>query len=172
MDSLKLSENLIYLVVCCSGGWVPVMYHGVRRHEVPRGGGWRPAVPYMQWSARRTSAGNSWFEKTTHHWLCVTQHFLNINVKLFEICVLIFISGSTLWACLLQCLYNTVVCPAADLSGGPHSCDTSSPPACAAHHAQHAVQASDQLWQCWFWLHSYVAAGPAAVTSQGLWAQP
>lgn len=84
----------------------------------------------------------------------------------------IFISGSTLWACILQCLYNTLVCPAADLPSWPLGSDASSPPACSPHHAQHAVQASDQLWQCWFWLYSHTTSGPAAITPQGLWAQP
>lgn len=27
--------------------WLLVMYHGVWRYEVPRGGGWRPTVPHM-----------------------------------------------------------------------------------------------------------------------------
>lgn len=145
------------------------MYHGVRRYEVPRGGGWRPAMPYMQWSARRTSAGKFLFERLP------TLNCINIFQIYFYIlglCVLLFISGSTLWACLLQCLYNTVVCPAADMSCWPHGSDTSSPPACAPHHAQHAVQTSDQLWQCGFWVYGHTAAWPAAVTPQGLWAQP
>lgn len=90
----------------------------------------------------------------------------------FSDSVLTFISGSTLWTCILQCLYNTVVCPAADLPSWSHGSDVSSPPACPSHHAQHAVQASDQLWQRWFWLYSHTTIGPAAVTPQGLWAQP
>ena len=50
------------------------------------------------------------------------------------LCMLTFISGSTLWACLLQCLCNTVVCPAADLSSWPNGSEASSPQACAPHH--------------------------------------
>lgn len=100
--------------------------------------------------------------------LTVTR-FMFIYVCFF---VYIIFSGSTLWTCILQCLHNPVVCPAADLSSWPHGCDARSPAARSPHYAQHALQASDQLRQCWFWLHSYTTTGPAAVTPQGLRAQP
>lgn len=89
---------------------------------------------------------------------------------IFFVCIIF--SGSTLWTRILQCLHNPVVCPAADLPSWPHRCDARSPAAGSPHYAQHALQASDQLRQCWFRLHSYTTTGPAAVTPQGLRAQP
>lgn len=85
--------------------------------------------------------------------------------------MLVLISGSTLWTRLLQCLYNTVVCPAADLSCWPDRGNARSPPARAPHHAQHAVQTPDDLWQRQLRLHRHAAPGPAAVTPQRLRAQ-
>lgn len=94
---------------------------------------------------------------------------------MFHACVIlvyIIFSGATLRACVLQCLHNPVVRPAADLSRWPHGCDARTPAARSPHYAQYAVQASDQLWQRRVWLHGDAAAGPATVTPQGLRAQP